>query len=215
MPLTRISGGVSNLSFSFRGNDHVREAMHSVFLFYAIKAGMDMGIVNAGQLVVYDEIEPGLKKLCEDVILNRNNDNNEATEKLIAFAETVKAKGKVEVKDEAWRNTSVEERLKHSLVNGITDYIDIDTEEARKKYPKPLDVIEGPLMAGMDVVGDLFGSGKMFLPQVVKSARVMKKSVAILTPYIEAEKEERKKAHLAAGTENKESASAPKFCWQL
>src|SRR5678815_1350705 len=211
MPLTRISGGVSNLSFSFRGNDHVREAMHSVFLFYAINAGMDMGIVNAGQLVVYDEIEPGLKKLCEDVILNRNNDNNEATEKLIAFAETVKAKGKVEVKDEAWRNTSVEERLKHSLVNGITDYIDIDTEEARVKYPKPLDVIEGPLMAGMDVVGDLFGSGKMFLPQVVKSARVMKKSVAILTPYIEAEKEERKKAHLAAGTENKESAHAPKI----
>ncbi|HEX6170816.1 MAG TPA: vitamin B12 dependent-methionine synthase activation domain-containing protein [Chitinophagaceae bacterium] len=210
MPLTRISGGVSNLSFSFRGNDHVREAMHSVFLFYAIRAGMDMGIVNAGQLVVYDEIEPELKKLCEDVILNRNNDNNEATEKLIAFAETVKAKGKVEVKDEKWRNTSVEERLKHALVNGITDYIDIDTEEARIKYPKPLDVIEGPLMAGMDVVGDLFGSGKMFLPQVVKSARVMKKSVAILTPYIEAEKEERKKAHLAAGTENKESASAHK-----
>ena len=210
MPLTRISGGVSNLSFSFRGNDHVREAMHSVFLFHAIRAGMDMGIVNAGQLVVYDEIEPELKKLCEDVILNRNNDNNEATEKLIAFAETVKAKGKVEVRDEAWRTGSVEERLKHALVNGITDYIDIDTEEARKKYPKPLDVIEGPLMAGMDVVGDLFGSGKMFLPQVVKSARVMKKSVAILTPYIEAEKEERKQAHLAAGTENKESASAPK-----
>src|SRR5678810_381762 len=210
MPLAKISGGVSNLSFSFRGNDHVREAMHSVFLYYAIKAGMDMGIVNAGQLVVYDEIEPRLRQLCEDVIFNRNNDNNEATEKLIAFAEKVKAKGKVEVKDEAWRNTSVEERLKHSLINGITDYIDIDTEEARKKYPKPLDVIEGPLMAGMDVVGDLFGSGKMFLPQVVKSARVMKKSVAILTPYIEAEKEERKKAHLAAGTENKESASAPK-----
>jgi len=188
MPLTRVSGGVSNLSFSFRGNDHVREAMHSVFLFYAIKAGMDMGIVNAGQLVVYDEIEPQLKKLCEDVILNHNNDNNEATEKLIAFAETVKAKGKVEVKDEAWRNTSVEERLKHSLVNGITDYIEIDTEEARAKYPKPLEVIEGPLMAGMDVVGDLFGSGKMFLPQVVKSARVMKKSVAYLTPFIEEEK---------------------------
>ena len=140
------------------------------------------------------------------MILNRNNDNNEATEKLIAFAETVKAKGKVEVKDEAWRNTSVEERLKHSLVNGITDYIDADTEEARQKYPKPLDVIEGPLMAGMDVVGDLFGSGKMFLPQVVKSARVMKKSVAILTPYIEAEKEERKQAHLAAGTENEEGS---------
>src|SRR6185503_2073008 len=210
MPLAKISGGVSNLSFSFRGNDHVREAMHSVFLYHAIKAGMDMGIVNAGQLVVYDEIEPTLRQLCEDVIFNRNNDNNEATEKLIAFAENVKAKGKVEVKNEAWRNTSVEERLKHSLVNGITDYIDIDTEEARLKYPKPLDVIEGPLMAGMDVVGDLFGSGKMFLPQVVKSARVMKKSVAILTPYIEAEKESRKQAHLAAGTENKESASAPK-----
>src|SRR5215467_4599248 len=188
MPLTKISGGVSNLSFSFRGNDHVREAMHSVFLFYAIKAGMDMGIVNAGQLVVYDEIEPGLRKLCEDVILNHNNDNNEATEKLIAFAETVKTKGKVEVKDEAWRNTTVEERLKHALVNGITDHIDTDTEEARLKYPKPLDVIEGPLMDGMNVVGDLFGSGKMFLPQVVKSARVMKKSVAWLTPFIEEEK---------------------------
>jgi 5-methyltetrahydrofolate--homocysteine methyltransferase len=188
MPLAKISGGVSNLSFSFRGNDHVREAMHAVFLFYAIKAGMDMGIVNAGQLVVYDEIEPELRQLCEDVILNRNNDNNEATEKLIAFAENVKAKGKVAIKDEGWRNTSVEERLKHSLVNGITDYIDVDTEEARKKYPKPLDVIEGPLMDGMNVVGDLFGSGKMFLPQVVKSARVMKKSVAWLTPFIEEEK---------------------------
>ena len=159
MPLTKVSGGVSNLSFSFRGNDHVREAMHSVFLFYAIQAGMDMGIVNAGQLVVYDEIEPGLRQLCEDVILNRNNDNNEATEKLIAFAETVKAKGKVEVKDEAWRNATVDERLKHALVNGITDYIDIDTEEARLKYPRPLEVIEGPLMAGMDVAGDLFGAG--------------------------------------------------------
>jgi 5-methyltetrahydrofolate--homocysteine methyltransferase len=188
MPLTKISGGVSNLSFSFRGNDHVREAMHSVFLLYAIRAGMDMGIVNAGQLVVYDEIEPKLRQLCEDVILNRNNDNNEATEKLIAFAETVKAKGKEEKKDDAWRNTSVEERLKHSLVNGITDYIDIDTEEARLKYPKPLEVIEGPLMAGMNVVGDLFGAGKMFLPQVVKSARVMKKSVAWLLPFIEEEK---------------------------
>ena len=188
MPLTKVSGGVSNLSFSFRGNDHVREAMHSVFLFHAIKAGMDMGIVNAGQLVVYDEIEPKLRDLCEDVILNRNNDNNEATEKLIGFAETVKAKGKVEVKDEAWRNATVEERLKHALVNGITDYIDTDTEEARLKYPRPLDVIEGPLMAGMNVVGDLFGAGKMFLPQVVKSARVMKKSVAWLTPFIEEEK---------------------------
>ena len=210
MPLTKISGGVSNLSFAFRGNDHVREAMNSVFLFYAIKAGMDMGIVNAGQLVVYDEIEPQLKELCEDVILNRNNDNNEATEKMIAFAETVKAKGKVIVKDESWRQTSVEERLKHSLVNGITDYIDADTEEARLKYPKPLDVIEGPLMDGMNVVGDLFGAGKMFLPQVVKSARVMKKSVAVLTPFIEQEKEDRKQAHLAAGTENIEAAGAPK-----
>jgi len=211
MPLTKISGGVSNLSFSFRGNEHVREAMHSVFLYYAIHAGMDMGIVNAGQLVVYDEIEPKLKKLCEDVILNRNNDNNEATESLIAFAETVKAKGKVEIKDEKWRNTSVEERLKHALVNGITDYIDADTEEARLKYERPLDVIEGPLMAGMDVVGDLFGSGKMFLPQVVKSARVMKKSVAILTPFIEQEKEDRKNAHLAAGTINEETAGAAKI----
>ena len=211
MPLTKVSGGVSNLSFGFRGNDHVREAMNSVFLYYAIRAGMDMGIVNAGQLVVYDEIEPRLRQLCEDVILNRNNDNNEATEKLIQFAETVKAKGKETIKDEAWRNASVEERLKHSLVNGITDYIDLDTEEARQKYPTPLEVIEGPLMAGMDVVGDLFGSGKMFLPQVVKSARVMKKSVAILTPYIEAEKELRKQAHLAAGTVNKEAAGAAKI----
>jgi 5-methyltetrahydrofolate--homocysteine methyltransferase len=184
-PLVKISGGVSNLSFSFRGNDHVREAMHSVFLFHAIRAGMDMGIVNAGQLVVYDEIDPVLRELCEDVILNRKAD---ATEKLISLAETVKAKGKVEIKDEAWRNGPVEDRLKHALINGITDYIDADTEEARLKYPRPLDVIEGPLMDGMNVVGDLFGSGKMFLPQVVKSARVMKKSVAVLTPYIELEK---------------------------
>lgn len=190
MPLVKVSGGVSNLSFSFRGNEHVREAMHSVFLFHAIRAGMDMGIVNAGQLVVYDEIEPRLRELCEDVILNRNNDDNGATEKLIAFAETVKAKGKEQVKDEAWRNASVEERLKHALINGITDYVEADTEEARLKYPRPLEVIEGPLMAGMNVVGDLFGAGKMFLPQVVKSARVMKKSVAVLTPYIEAEKTE-------------------------
>lgn len=188
MPLAGVSGGVSNLSFSFRGNEPVREAMHSVFLYHAIKAGMNMGIVNAGQLVVYDEIEPKLRELCEDVILNRHNENNEATEKLIAFAETVKASDKTEKKDDAWRSTSVEERLKHALVNGITDYIDQDTEEARLKYPKPLDVIEGPLMAGMGVVGDLFGAGKMFLPQVVKSARVMKKSVAWLTPFIEEEK---------------------------
>ena len=211
MPLTKVSGGVSNVSFSFRGNDHVREAIHSVFLYHAIAAGMDMGIVNAGQLVVYDEIEPTLRELCEDVLLNRNNDDNSATEKLIAHAETVKAKGKVEVKDEAWRNASVEERLKHSLVNGITDYIDADTEEARQKYPKPLEVIEGPLMDGMNVVGDLFGAGKMFLPQVVKSARVMKKSVAVLTPYIEAEKEARRQAHAAAGTTNEEAAGAAKI----
>src|SRR6476660_6821128 len=169
MPLTKISGGVSNVSFSFRGNDHVREAIHSVFLYHAIKAGMDMGIVNAGALVVYDEIEPQLRDLCEDVILNRRED---ATERLVTFAETVKAKGKEEKKDDAWRGNAVEERLKHALVNGITDYIDADTEEARQKYPKPLDVIEGPLMNGMNIVGDLFGAGKMFLPQVVKSARV-------------------------------------------
>ncbi|MBC7688473.1 MAG: dihydropteroate synthase, partial [Aquabacterium sp.] len=211
MPLAKISGGVSNVSFSFRGNDHVREAIHSVFLYYAIKAGMDMGIVNAGQLVVYDEIEPTLRELCEDVILNRNNDNNEATEKLIIHADKVKAKGKVEVKDEKWRNEPVEKRLAHSLVNGITDFIDADTEEARTKYPRPLDVIEGPLMDGMNIVGDLFGAGKMFLPQVVKSARVMKKAVAVLTPFIEQEKEDRKQAHLAAGTINEEAAGAAKI----
>jgi len=202
MPLAKISGGVSNVSFSFRGNDHVREAIHSVFLYHAIKAGMDMGIVNAGQLIVYDEIEPELRELCENVILNRNNNNNEATEKLIAFADKVKSKGKEKVKDDSWRKGTVEERLTHSLVNGIIDYIEEDTEEARKKYPKPLDVIEGPLMDGMNVVGDLFGSGKMFLPQVVKSARVMKKSVAFLTPFIEAEKEKNKTA---------DTKSAPKI----
>ena len=192
MPLTKVSGGVSNVSFSFRGNDHVREAIHSVFLYHAIRAGMDMGIVNAGQMVIYDDIEPTLKQLCEDVILNVNNDDNGATEKLIVFAETVKAKGKEIIKDESWRNTIVEKRMEHALVHGITEYIDADTEEARIKYPKPLDVIEGPLMDGMNIVGDLFGAGKMFLPQVVKSARVMKKAVAVLTPYIEKEKEERR-----------------------
>lgn len=208
MPLTKVSGGVSNVSFSFRGNDHVREAIHSVFLLHAIRAGMDMGIVNAGQLVVYDEIEPQLRELCEDVILNRSPD---ATERLVRFAENVKSKGKEDTKkDEAWRAEKVEGRLKHALVNGITDYIEQDTEEARQQYPKPLDVIEGPLMAGMDVVGDLFGSGKMFLPQVVKSARVMKKAVAVLTPYIEAEKEQRLQAHLAAGTTGEETAGAAK-----
>ena len=198
MPLTKISGGVSNVSFSFRGNDHVREAIHSVFLYHAIKAGMDMGIVNAGQLVIYDEIEPTLKQLCQDVILNRNNDDNAVTEKLIQFAETVKAKGKETIRDERWRNDAVEKRMEHALVNGITDYIDADTEEARLKYPKPLDVIEGPLMDGMNIVGDLFGAGKMFLPQVVKSARVMKKAVAVLTPFIEQEKEDRRNNPLTA-----------------
>lgn len=211
MPLTKVSGGVSNVSFSFRGNEHVREAIHSVFLYYAIAAGMDMGIVNAGQLVIYDDIEPTLKQLCEDVILNRNNDDNGATDKLIAFAETVKAKGKEIVKDESWRLESVEKRIAHSLVNGITDYIDADAEEARQKYPKPLDVIEGPLMDGMNIVGDLFGAGKMFLPQVVKSARVMKKAVAVLTPYIELEKEERKKANEAAGISEEETGGAAKI----
>ncbi|MGH2649044.1 MAG: dihydropteroate synthase, partial [Ginsengibacter sp.] len=181
MPLTKVSGGVSNVSFSFRGNDTVRDAMHAVFLYYAIQAGMDMGIVNAGQLEVYEQIDSALRQLCEDVILNRSE---EATDKLLAFAETVKAKGKEVVKDEAWRNETVEKRLSHALVNGITDYIDADTEEARLKYPKPLDVIEGPLMDGMNIVGDLFGNGKMFLPQVVKSARVMKKSVNYLFPFI-------------------------------
>lgn len=190
LPLVKISGGVSNLSFSFRGNEHVREAMHSVFLYHSVKAGMDMGIVNAGQLVVYDEIDALLRALCEDVILNRNNENNEATEKLITFADTVRDKGQgTKERSEEWRLSSVEERLKHALINGITEYIELDTEEARQKYPKPLDVIEGPLMDGMNVVGDLFGVGKMFLPQVVKSARVMKKSVAVLTPFIEEEKQ--------------------------
>jgi 5-methyltetrahydrofolate--homocysteine methyltransferase len=199
-PLVKISGGVSNPSFSFRGNEPVREAMHSVFLYYAIKAGMSMGIVNAGQLVIYDDIEAGLRQLCEDVILNRNNDNNEATEKLLAFAETVKGKVKEEKKDESWRQASVEERLKHALIHGITEYIEKDTEEARLVYDKPLEVIEGPLMAGMNVVGDLFGSGKMFLPQVVKSARVMKKSVAVLTPFIEQEKMDNYNRRVAAST---------------
>lgn len=208
MPLTKVSGGVSNVSFSFRGNETVREAMHSVFLYHAIKAGMDMGIVNAGQLQVYEQIDPVLKELCEDVILNRSEDS---TDKLLAFADTVKAKGKAIVKDEAWRNEPVEKRLSHALVNGITDFIDGDTEEARLKYSKPLDVIEGPLMDGMNIVGDLFGSGKMFLPQVVKSARVMKKSVNYLFPFIEAEKEKTKQANIEAGILNVEGAGPAKI----
>jgi 5-methyltetrahydrofolate--homocysteine methyltransferase len=185
LPGTRVSGGVSNISFSFRGNNTVREAMHAAFLFHAIRAGLDMAIVNAGQLAVYEQIEPELRERVEDVLLNRRDD---ATERLVDFAENVKAKGKTPVADKAWRKEPVEERLKHALVKGIVDYIDVDTEEARQKRTRPLDVIEGPLMAGMSVVGDLFGAGKMFLPQVVKSARVMKKAVAYLMPFMEAEK---------------------------
>jgi 5-methyltetrahydrofolate--homocysteine methyltransferase len=198
MPLAKVSGGVSNVSFSFRGNETVRESIHAVFLYHAIKAGMDMGIVNAGQLAVYDEIEPTLRNLCEDVILNKNNDQNQATEALIQFAETVKSEAKTEIKNEAWRQESVEKRLAHALINGITEYIEADTEEARLQFNEPLEVIEGPLMAGMNQVGDLFGAGKMFLPQVVKSARVMKKSVAVLTPFIEAEKEKKKQSQTGA-----------------
>ncbi|MCP9474699.1 MAG: methionine synthase, partial [Nitrospira sp.] len=185
LPGAKVSGGISNISFSFRGNNVVREAMHAAFLYHAIKAGLDMGIVNAGQLAVYEEIPKDLLELVEDVLLDRRPD---ATERLVAFAETVKQKGKASVKDDEWRKGTVEERLTHALVKGVTDYIEQDTEEARRKYPTPLSVIEGPLMAGMNVVGDLFGSGKMFLPQVVKSARVMKKAVAYLMPFMEEEK---------------------------
>lgn len=185
LPLAKVSGGVSNISFSFRGNNRVREAMHAAFLYHAIKAGLDMGIVNAGQLAVYEEIPKDLLELVEDVLLNRRSD---ATERLVTFAETVKQQGKVVVKDDEWRAGTVEERLSHALVKGVTDFIEQDIEEARQKYAKPLHVIEGPLMAGMNIVGDLFGSGKMFLPQVVKSARVMKKAVAYLMPFMEEEK---------------------------
>ncbi len=185
LPHCKVSGGISNVSFSFRGNNAVREAMHAAFLYHAIQAGLDMGIVNAGQLAVYEEIPKDLLELVEDVLLNRRPD---ATERLVAFAETVKQKDKIAARDDEWRKGTVEERLAHALVKGITEDIEADVEEARKKYPKPLMVIEGPLMAGMNVVGDLFGAGKMFLPQVVKSARVMKKAVAYLLPFMEAEK---------------------------
>jgi 5-methyltetrahydrofolate--homocysteine methyltransferase len=186
LPGCKVSGGVSNISFSFRGNNTVREAMHSAFLYHAIRAGLDMGIVNAGQLGIYEEIPKDLLELVEDVLLNRRAD---ATERLLTFADSVKQTGKAAVAEDAWRRGTVEERLSHALVRGIVDHIESDTEEARQKYARPLEVIEGPLMAGMNVVGDLFGSGKMFLPQVVKSARVMKKAVAHLLPYMEAEKE--------------------------
>ena len=193
LPHAKISGGVSNVSFSFRGNDPVREAIHTVFLYHAIKAGMTMGIVNAGQLGVYDDIDPELRERVEDVVLNRKRADGESpTERLVTFAETYKTAGKHVVEDLAWRQTDVESRLSHALVKGITTYIVADTEEARRKIEaqggKPIQVIEGPLMAGMNVVGDLFGAGKMFLPQVVKSARVMKQAVGHLIPFIEAEK---------------------------
>lgn len=185
LPGAKVSGGVSNVSFSFRGNDKVREAMHSAFLYHGIRHGMDMGIVNPSQLEVYDEIDKELLTYVEDVLLDRRDD---ATERLLEYAEKVKGKGKEKVVDDEWRKGTVEERLSHALIKGIVDYIEEDTEEARQKYGRPLDVIEGPLMAGMNIVGDLFGAGKMFLPQVVKSARVMKKAVAYLTPFLEEEK---------------------------
>ncbi|HEX8371703.1 MAG TPA: methionine synthase, partial [Chthoniobacterales bacterium] len=185
LPHARISGGISNISFSFRGNNPVREAMHSAFLYHAIRAGLDMGIVNAGMLEVYSEIPPDLLELVEDVLLNRRPD---ATERLVNFAETVKAKGKTEAVVDEWRKGTVEARLSHALVKGIVEFIDADVEEARQQYERPLHIIEGPLMAGMSIVGDLFGAGQMFLPQVVKSARVMKKAVAYLLPFMEAEK---------------------------
>lgn len=205
LPGAHISGGVSNLSFSFRGNEPVREAMHSVFLYHAIKAGMDMGIVNAGQMIVYDDIDPELRQTCEDVVLNRDPG---AAERLLALAEKFRGK-KAESReaDLAWREWPVEKRLSHSLVHGITEFIEQDTEEARKTSSRPLDVIEGPLMAGMNVVGDLFGDGKMFLPQVVKSARVMKQAVAYLMPFME----EEKARNLANGIGTEGSSSAGKI----
>jgi 5-methyltetrahydrofolate--homocysteine methyltransferase len=186
LPSCRVSGGVSNISFSFRGNEPVREAMHSAFLYHAIKAGLDMGIVNAGMIEVYEQIPKDFLELVEDVLLNRRDD---ATERLVEYAETVKSKGKQIEKDDAWRQWPVNDRLSHALIKGIVEFIDVDVEEARHQFAKPLQVIEGPLMDGMNIVGDLFGEGKMFLPQVVKSARVMKRAVAILLPYIELEKQ--------------------------
>ncbi len=196
LPHAKISGGVSNVSFSFRGNEPVREAIHTVFLYHTIKAGMTMGIVNAGQLGVYDELNPELRELVEDVVLNRRPD---AGDRLVTFAENFKGQGKVREEDNAWREQPVDKRLEHALVRGITSHIVEDTEEARQKAARPIEVIEGPLMAGMNVVGDLFGAGKMFLPQVVKSARVMKQAVAHLIPYIEEEKARSGEAAKAKG----------------
>ena len=200
-PYAHVSGGLSNISFSFRGNNPVREAMHSVFLYHAIRAGLDMAIVNAGQLEVYDEIPQELRDAVEDVILNRHED---ATDKLLELAPKYQGDGKTVVKEDlAWRELPVNKRLEHALVKGITDYIEDDTEAARQAAEKPLNVIEGPLMDGMNVVGDLFGEGKMFLPQVVKSARVMKKAVAYLQPYIEAEKSEEQRQNPARDRERR------------
>src|SRR6185436_6660930 len=195
-PGVKVSGGVSNLSFSFRGNDVVREAIHSAFLYHAIKAGMDMGIVNAGQLAVYQDIPKDLLERVEDIIFNRRPD---ATERLVEFAATVKGSARRAEQDIAWRAGTVEARLSHALVHGVVDFIEQDVEEARRQYPRPLDVIEKPLMDGMKVVGQLFGAGKMFLPQVVKSARAMKRAVAYLEPFMEAEKA----AQIAAGIDQK------------
>ncbi|MEI7934640.1 MAG: vitamin B12 dependent-methionine synthase activation domain-containing protein, partial [Chlorobiaceae bacterium] len=192
----KVSGGISNVSFSFRGNETVRESMHAAFLYHAIRAGLDMGIVNAGQLAIYQDIEPELLLRVEDVLLNRCTD---ATERLVSFAETIATGGeKIEAKAAEWRSTPVEERLRHALIKGIVEFIEEDTEEARQLYPSPLQVIEGPLMDGMNAIGDLFAVGKMFLPQVVKSARVMKRSVACLLPYIAAEKAKNKDTRAAA-----------------
>ncbi|MGE3141903.1 MAG: dihydropteroate synthase, partial [Hyphomonadaceae bacterium] len=198
LPHVHVSGGVSNVSFAFRGNEPVREAMHAVFLYHAIRAGMDMGIVNAGSLTLYDDVEPELRDLVEDVLLNRRAD---ATERLLEIAQRVKGadKKKDPAKEQEWRSFPVEKRLEHALVHGLNEFILIDTEEARLKAQRPLHVIEGPLMAGMGVVGDLFGAGKMFLPQVVKSARVMKQAVAHLFPYMEEEKRLSGAAQKSAG----------------
>jgi 5-methyltetrahydrofolate--homocysteine methyltransferase len=196
LPHAKVSGGISNVSFSFRGNETVREAMHAAFLYHAIQAGLDMGIVNAGQLAIYEDIEPELLLRVEDVLLNRRAD---ATERLVSFAETIQSGGeKIEAKAAEWRSLPVEERLRHALIKGIVEHIEEDTEEARQLYPSPLQVIEGPLMNGMNAIGDLFAEGKMFLPQVVKSARVMKRSVAVLLPYIAAEKALNKDTRAAA-----------------
>ena len=192
LPHAKVSGGVSNISFSFRGNNTVREAMHTAFLYHAVNAGLDMGIVNAGQLGVYEEIQADLLVLVEDVLLNRRPD---ATDRLIDFADSVKSESKTKIKSDEWRQGSVEDRLKHALIKGIADHVEIDVEEARRSYERPLHIIEGPLMDGMNVVGDLFGSGKMFLPQVVKSARVMKKAVAYLLPFMEASKKANEAKH--------------------